>query len=135
MKKKKLLFVINTISAAGAEMSFLELLRRIDGARFEVYLYVLMAQGELRCRLPAHVRLLNRSFSDRSVLSKEGKRHMVRRVLACACRRGTLFFQMPYLISNFLYMMKQRRVLPDKLLWRLLAQGADRFEEIGRAHV
>lgn len=129
MKKKKLLFVINTISAAGAEMSFLELLRRIDGARFEVYLYVLMAQGELRCRLPTHVRLLNRSFSDRSVLSKEGKRHMVRRVLACACRRGTLFFQMPYLISNFLYMMKQRRVLPDKLLWRLLAQGADRFEE------
>ncbi len=127
MKKKKLLFVINTLSTAGAEMSFLELLRQIDGTRYRIYVYVLMAQGELKQKLPEHVRLLNRKFEECSVLSGKGRLHMIFRVLRCAFRRGTLFRQLPYLFSVFAGMIKKRRFRSDKLLWQLVAQGAERF--------
>ena len=42
--KKKLLFVINTLSAAGAEMALLELLRRLSPDEYDISLYVLMGQ-------------------------------------------------------------------------------------------
>ncbi|MDD7178480.1 MAG: glycosyltransferase [Lachnospiraceae bacterium] len=123
MKKKKLLFVINTLSAAGAEMSFLQLLRQLDPKTYDIDVYVLLAQGELREQLPAYVHLQNKSYSDCSVLSKEGKRHLVHRVLCAALYRGTVFFQLPYLFRTFIAMCKKRRLQPDKLLWQLLAQG------------
>ena len=52
--KKKILFVINTLSRAGAETALLELLAQLaaergeDGQpRYELSLFVLMNQGEL----------------------------------------------------------------------------------------
>lgn len=125
-RKKKILFVINTLSAAGAEMSFLELLRQIGGEQYEIYLYVLLAQGELRSRLPEYVHLLNRHYEERSVLSQSGKRHMIRMVLFSALRRGTFVRELPYLIRTFCGMVKRKRILLDKLLWQVLARGADR---------
>ena len=74
--KKKLLFVINTLSAAGAEMALLELLKRLSPDEYEISLYVLMEQGELSDRLPEYVTLLNKNYSQVSVLSKEGRKHM-----------------------------------------------------------
>lgn len=123
-KKKRLLFVINTLSAAGAEMSFLELLRQIDETRYEIDVYVLLAQGELRDRLPAYVHLKNTEFCEQSVLSKDGKRHLRQMVMRAALRRGTLFRQIPYLLHTLLHMCKKKRLQPDKLLWQLLAEGA-----------
>ena len=65
--KKKLLFVINTLSRAGAEAALIELLGKIDGGKYEIYLYVITGQGELRDRIPGHVKLLNPTFSTQSV--------------------------------------------------------------------
>lgn len=130
MSRKKLLFVINTLSTAGAEVSFLELLRQLDPKRYEVDVYVLMAQGELREQLPEYVRLKNTSYSDSSVLSREGKRHMVEMVLRAAVHRGNVFRQLPYLLRTFLSMCRTGRLQPDKLLWQLLAQGAPRETEV-----
>lgn len=128
-RKKKILFVINTLSAAGAEVSFLELLRQVDEAQYEIDLYVLLAQGELKSRLPEYVHVLNRHYEERSVLSRSGKRHMVRMVLVSALRRGTVVCEMPYLIRTFCGMAKRKRLQLDKLLWQLLARGADRFAD------
>lgn len=128
MSKKKLLFVINTLSAAGAEMSFLELLGQIDPKQYEVDVFVLLAQGELRARLPAYVCLKNKEYSDCSVLTAEGKRHLVRVVLRAALCRGTLIRQLPYLLRTFFSMCKSRRIQPDKLLWRLAAQGSPQMD-------
>lgn len=61
--KKKLLFVINTLSRAGAETALLEMLRRLDSQEYEIYLYVVTGQGELADKLPGYVRLLNSTFS------------------------------------------------------------------------
>ena len=126
MSKKKLLFVINTLSTAGAEMSFLELLRRLDPQNYEIDVYVLLAQGELRAQLPDYVCLKNEAYSDSSVLTREGKQHLIRMVLSAAFRRGTVIRQLPYLVSTFASMCKHRRIQADKLLWQLLAQGAPR---------
>ena len=115
MSKKKLLFVINTLSTAGAEMSFLELLRQLDPERYEIDIYVLLAQGELRECLPDYVHLKNTSYSDESVLAKAGKRHLFEMVFQAAFRRGTILRLLPYLVRTFFIMCKNKRLQPDKL--------------------
>ena len=130
MSKKKLLFVINTLSAAGAEASFLELLRQLDPHKYEIDVYVLLAQGELRARLPEYVHLKNKAYSDSSVLTGQGKRHLAKRVLVAALCRGTVLRLAPYLLRTFATMCKNRRVQPDKLLWQLVAQGAPRTDKV-----
>lgn len=126
---KKLLFVINTLGQAGAETALLNLLRQIDPKQYEISLYVLMGQGEMVSELPDYVRLLNSSFCESPVLSKEGRRLMIRRVMAAAFRRGTVFKLMPYLIRHFCSMAARRQLQPDKLLWRLLSDGGQRFSK------
>ena len=39
--KKKILFVINTLSRAGAETVLLEMLRRLDSQEYEICLYII----------------------------------------------------------------------------------------------
>ena len=60
--KKKILFVINTLGGAGAEMALLELLEKLEkenektkDGQYEISLYVLMGQGELVKKLPKEV--------------------------------------------------------------------------------
>lgn len=126
---RKLLFVINTLGQAGAETALLNLLKKIDPKQYEVSLYVLMGQGEMVSELPEYVRLLNSSFCDSPVLSREGRRLMMRRILQAAFCRGTVFRLLPYLIRNFFPMAAGKRIQADKLLWRLLSDGGQRFNE------
>lgn len=126
---KKILFVINTLGQAGAETALLELLRQIDPKQYEVSLFVLMGQGEMISRVPDTVKICNRTFRDCSVLSAEGRKGLVRTILKAMLRRGTVLRLFPYLVKNFLAMRKRGRILPDKLLWRVLSDGADRLQE------
>ena len=75
--KKKILFVINTLGGAGAEMALLELLEKLEkenektkDVQYEISLYVLMGQGELVKKLPKEVLLKNKSYQPLSVLQK-----------------------------------------------------------------
>lgn len=126
---KKILFVINTLGRAGAEMALLELLKKFSEEEYSVDLYVLMGQGDLADRIPSHVRLRNRSFSKESVLSAKGRFHMWKKVCRSCFSRGTGFRLTPYLCKNGFRMLKNRRLQADKLLWRVLSDGADRFAE------
>lgn len=126
---KKILFVINTLGQAGAETALLELLRQIDPKQYEVSLFVLMGQGEMISQVPDYVKICNRTFRDCSVLSAEGRKGLVRTILKAMLRRGTVLRLFPYLLKNFLAMRKRGKVLPDKLLWRVLSDGADRLQE------
>lgn len=126
---KKVLVVINTLGRAGAETALLELLRHMDPKRYEVSLYVLMNQGEMARELPDHVRLVNRRYSECSVLNRQGQRRMAGQVLRAMAARGTLLRLSPYLCGNLREMLRRRDVRADKLLWRVLSDGGQRLEE------
>ena len=51
-ERKKLLFVVNTLGRAGAETALLELLKKLDGREYRLFLYVIMGQGEMAGELP-----------------------------------------------------------------------------------
>jgi len=125
---KRILFVMNTLGHAGAETALLELLNRLE-ASWETDLYVLMGQGELVSRLPSGVRLLNKSFSDCSVLSARGRLRMARTVVKALVSHAAVIRLFPYLCRNFWVMLKKRRIQPDKLLWRVLSDGGLRIPQ------
>ncbi|MCI9077846.1 MAG: glycosyltransferase [Lachnospiraceae bacterium] len=133
---KELLFVINTLSRAGAETALLELLHIISGIKdsagnnkYNIDIYVLMGQGELAGKLPKGVRLLNKKYSHFSVLSGKGRHYMYRHIASQALWHGAIFKNFFYIISNFTDMLKSRHIWPDKLLWRVLADGAEFTEK------
>lgn len=126
-RKKRILFVVNTLGRAGAETALLELLRKLDSQEYRIFLYVILGQGEMVSELPSHVKLLNPRFSNSSVLEKKGKRIMVRTIISAFFRNGGCFKKLQFLVKNFLSMKSKGRVHPDKLLWRMLSDGAHRF--------
>lgn len=135
-QKKKLLFVINTMGQAGAEHALLELLRVLcrerlsDGSpAYTISLYVLMGQGELIDQIPGQVRLLNRKYCKKSVLSGQGKRNMYAVVLKALLRHGNGFLLLPEMIKNYRVMKKNGHIWPDKLLWRVLSESGLKIRE------
>ncbi len=127
--KKSILFVINTMGQAGAEKALLALMNMFDSSRYELYLYVLMAQGEMIHEVPAHVTVLNKRYCDISVLAKAGRSDMIKTVLGALLLRGGLFRNFGYIVSNAFAMIRDRRFQTDKLMWRVLADTADRFDK------
>lgn len=127
--RKRILVVINTLSRAGAETALMELLRRLDPKEYEVSLFVLTGQGEMAREVPEHVKLLNRRVWECSVLSGKGRRRLLLQTLRCMLARGTLLRLLPYLARNARDMLRKGGLLPDKLLWRVLSDGAPRLRE------
>ncbi len=126
---KRVLLVINTLGRAGAERAMIELLKRLEGKGYEIFLYVLMNQGELLEELPPAVKLLNQGFSSQPILEKGGRRGMVKTVLKAFFRNGAWGAKLCQLMRNLADMIKRRRIQLDKLLWRVLSDGAPRFEQ------
>ena len=122
--KKKLLFVINTLGYGGAERAMLDLFDALDPQKYEISLFVLTGQGELSHDLPEHVRLLNPDYQDVSVLTDEGRKLLIRSVLRAGSKKGLFLRRASYLLKNFRDMRRRGKILPDKLCWRLLADGA-----------
>lgn len=126
--KKKILFTINTFSRAGAETALLALLRHLDPEQYDISLFVLTAQGEMVSELPPHVHLLNTSYNDTSVLSSAGKRKLFLQVLRSLFRHGAVIRLFPYLVRNLWDMLRRGKLAADKLLWRVLSEGAPRWD-------
>lgn len=126
---KKILFVVNTLGRAGAELSLLNLLRKFEGSGYEISLYVLMEQGEIVKEVPSYVRILNPIFSEESVLSKEGRRIMTRTVIKSFFRNGNYAWKFRYIVKNLLYMIKRKKIQMDKLLWRIISDGVGGIKE------
>ena len=125
---KKILFVINTFSRAGAETALLELLRLLAAEeQYELSLYVLMEQGELLPLLPEGVKLENHRFHTESVLGSRGRKVMYGTILRALLHRGNGIRLFPYLVSALAGMLRRRRIQPDKLFWRVLSDGARRI--------
>lgn len=126
---KRVLLVINTLGRAGAERAMMEFLKRLDNREYEVSLYVLMGQGELVSELPPHVKLLNTDFSSRSVLERGGRGRMFKTIFTAFFRNGAWIAKLIYMIKILATMIKSGRIQVDKLLWRVISDGASRFDE------
>ena len=126
---KKLLFIINTLGCGGAERAMLNLFSRLDSNKYEISLFVLTSQGELRRELPENVRLINKKYKEVSVLTKKGRRLLTLSVLKAGIGKALFLRRAPYIIKNFLIMRKKGKIMPDKLLWRLLSDGAPKIQE------
>lgn len=113
---------------AGAETAFLEFLKKIDESEYEVFLYVLIGQGELSERLPSHVRVLNKSLSGLSVLTDQGRRRMASVVFRAFWRHGRWCAKLYSVFQSFACMARKKRIQASKLFWRVLSDGADRFD-------
>lgn len=127
--KKRILFVINTLGYGGAERAMLDLFDALDPEKYEISLFVLTGQGELSHALPKHVHLLNHDYKDVSVLTKEGRKLLTKSVLRVGIGKGLFLRRAPYLLKNLWHMGKCGKILPDKLCWRLLADGAPRIKK------
>ena len=89
--KKKILFVINTLGRAGAEMAMTALMNKLDESQYEISLYVMLAQGELIKDIPPYVHVINKNFCDESVLSSQGKKNLNRLILRKIFAHGSIF--------------------------------------------
>lgn len=125
---KKVLFVVNTMGRAGAELALLELLNALEGKGLEISLYVLTGQGELTGQIPSWVRVLNPAVSTQSVLSPGGRRRLARTVLTAFFRNGGLLGKLRRTGRDLEDMLRRGRFQADKLLWRVVSDGALRFE-------
>ncbi len=126
---KKILFAINTLGRAGAEVALLELIRSIDEKEYEIYLYVVMGQGEVIREIPDYVKVLNSSFDAISVLSAQGKKQMKKNVRKLMFRNGSIFKNFIYVLDNGLRMIFKGKIAKDKLLWKVLSDGGEFFDE------
>lgn len=124
---KKVLFVINTLGVGGAERALLELLDTLDGGKYAVDLYVLLGRGQLMNQVPGRVRLLN-GADNGSVLDGPGRRALACTVAASFFRNGDLLGKLGGILLALPAMLRNRRIQLDKLLWRVVADGAVRPE-------
>lgn len=126
---KKILITINTLGLAGAEVAMLSLIQQLDPKEYEMSLFVLTGQGELRSRIPEYVKVLNHTYSECSVLSDEGRKCLMKTVLKALVCKGKGITLFPYLCKHGFKQLKAGKIRPDKLLWRVISDGAERFEE------
>ena len=126
---KKILFVINTLGRAGAETALIELLNHLDVDEYEISLYVLLGQGEMISKVPQKIHVKNKKICTDSVLSSAGRQKMLLTALAALFRNGHTGEKIAYIIKNLCVMKKTGKIQPDKLLWRVVSDGADRFDE------
>ncbi len=127
--KKRILFVINTLSRAGAETALLELLRHLDPQIYEISLFVLTGQGEMVSDLPPYVHLLNTRYDPSSVLSSGGKRKLLFGTVGCLFRRGVGLRRSGYLLKNLVLMLKTGHFAADKLMWKVWSDAAPADKE------
>lgn len=112
------------MGGAGAETAMIEMIHRLDPSQYEVFVFVLLNQGELIHRLPPYVTILNEHISDASVLSAEGKQQLRSYVLKTMFCRGSIFKNIPYLVKNTFHMLHKKKIMVEKLLWRVMSDAA-----------
>lgn len=120
---KKILFVMNTMGRAGAERALIALMNTLPREKYQISLQVLIGRGEIFDEIPPHVTVLNKHPDNRSVLSFGGKIALIKTTLRCFFYHLRGFQLLGYLTRNLICQIKQHRIQPDKLLWRIIANG------------
>lgn len=121
--------MINTLGCAGAEKAMVELLKQFSPEEYEVSLYVLLGQGEMIHQIPDYVKVLNKDYSDLSVLSKEGKKELNKQVIKRLFGNMSLIRNVPYACVNLFKMLQKGKLHIDKLLWKIMSDSGEKITE------
>ena len=126
MSKQNILFVINTMGRAGAEMALVEMMKKLVATdEYNIDLYVIIPRGEMFSFLPPQVRVLNRKVSNGSVLSASARLFIAWCICKAFFRRKTGLKMLGELVRNATRQKEENgRVQAEKLVWRLLSAGA-----------
>ncbi len=128
MPKKKVLFVTNTMGQAGAENAMVELMKALQD-ECEISLFSLIPRGEVYGRLPEGVRVLNRRCSTGLVMTGAGRLFIACTLLGCFFRHGAGFRCAGEMMRILFRQLREGKLRPEKIFWRLLAEGAPRLDE------
>ena len=134
---KKILFAINTLGRAGAERALINLLKTLSPEKYDIELIVMCEEGELINELPSYVKLIG-NCDDTEVLSEEGRRRLRRFCVRRFIRHGNGLRLLPYMADGYLKMRAKGRIMPEKLIWRLISDGAprsDKFYDVAIAYL
>ncbi len=126
---KKVLFVINTLGLAGAERALIALLETMPKEEYEISLYVLLNQGELRNEIPEHVKLMNGSLDETPIHSPEGLKKVKKTAVSRMFQKGRFIRYIPYLTVHGIHMLFKGGFRFDRLLWQAVADGGERINE------
>ena len=124
-RKKKILFVMNTLGRAGAERALIALMRLLYKEKYRLCLYVLIPRGEIFREVPEYVHILNYKTDSRSVLSTGGKIFVAGRIVRAAVRGKSMKKAAVRLWNVWKQGKNQvRKQKIEKILRRIIADGA-----------
>ena len=105
---------------AGAETALIALLNNMDIKKYDIYLYVVLNQGEMVKELPSYVKLLNKHYCKESVLSSKGKKVLIRGIFKKMFLHGAVFKNILYI--NYLRFFKNifKSVFPNATITKAL---------------
>ena len=124
----RLLFVINTLGRAGAEIALITLLNKLKEEDVELSLLVLTGQGELIRDIPKEVQILNDSYCEESVLTAQGRKVLRKTCIKALFSKAGIIKNFTYLFRNFFSMLFKGRVRVDKLMWKVIADAAPKID-------
>lgn len=126
-RKRRVLFVTNTMGRAGAEKALVALLSLLDPERLDMSLLAVIPRGEMFAALPPYVRVLNPKVNPGSVLTSAGRLQITMQALRSLLHPRALGHFLATLPRNLHYQWRRRKEASgfhvDKLLWELLADG------------
>lgn len=128
-RKKKILFVTNTMGRAGAEKCLQALLELLDPEKYDLSVYSIINRGELYNDMPKYVHILNKKPCTKSVLDNAGLWATARQILWSLLKKLSFITYIPYFCRVLAHQIKTKHLDFSKLFWMLLARNARRFNE------
>ncbi len=121
--KKKLLFVIPSLDAGGAEKSLVNLLNEFDFEKYEVHLFMMTRRGVFISQLPAKVKILPESPDYQTFSSKFHKS------IFTFFLQGKLKLVWNKLLFTFYNRTIKNNVLAEQKNWRYIKHFFNSFPE------
>lgn len=120
-RNKDILFVNNTLSAGGAEIALLDQLEYY-ATNNNVYLYIMTGMGELIKKIPPNIKILNEHFDSESVLTNDGRKKLVKKVVSAEVGSFTGIKLAGYNFRALANMIRKGKIQSEKLAWRAIAE-------------
>ncbi len=123
---KKILFVTNTMGRAGAERCLIDMFKKIDTERYNVYLMSIIPRGEFFADVPSDIKILNTHYSEKSVNGKRAAFYIAWLILKSQLKN---LHDYKKLIINIKKIIINRKLNLSHVFWEQLAKNMPSLNE------